>query len=90
MLIGADVPEVFCVENVQKRPKATPYAIETPLGWSLLGLSMTLSSHANFHVNFWSCKNDELLQATGRLWKSDFEKGTSVRNVPNSKEGQSS
>ena len=32
MLIGADVPEMFCVENMQKGPKGTPYAIETPLG----------------------------------------------------------
>ena len=47
---------------------------------------MTLSSQANFHVNFLSCKDDKLLQATERLWKSDFERGTSVLNVPNSKE----
>ena len=31
MLIGADVPEMFCVENIQKGPNGTPYAIETPL-----------------------------------------------------------
>ena len=86
MLIGADVPEMFCVENIRKSSKGTPYAIETPLGWSLLGPSMTLSSQANFHVNFLSCKDDKLLQETERLWKSDFERSTSVLNVPNSKE----
>ena len=86
MLIGADVPEMFCVGNIRKGPKGTPYAIETPLGWSLLGPSMTLSSQSNFNVNFLSCKDNELLQATERLWKSDFERGTSVLNVPNSKE----
>ena len=85
MLIGADVPEMLCVGNIRKGPKGTPYAIETFLGWSLLGPSMTLSSRANFYVNFLSCKDNELLQATGRLWKSDFERGTSVLNVPNSK-----
>ena len=85
MLIGADVPEMFCAGNIRKGPKGTPYAIEIPLGWSLLGPSITLSSQANFHVNFLSCKDDELLQATERLWKSDFERGTSVLNVPNSK-----
>ena len=37
MLIGADVSEMFCVGNIRKGPKGTPYAIETPLGWSLLG-----------------------------------------------------
>ena len=47
---------------------------------------MTLSSQANFYVNFLSCKDDKLLQAIERLWKSDFESGTSVLNVPNSKE----
>ena len=55
MLIGADVPEMFCVENIRKGPKGTLYAIETPLGWSLLGPSMKLSSQANFHVHFLSC-----------------------------------
>ena len=86
MLIAADVPEMFCMGNIRKGPKGTPNAIETPLGWSLLGPSMTLSSQTNFHVNFLSCKDDELLQATKCLWKSDFEKGTSILNVPNSKE----
>ena len=86
MLIGADVPKMFCVEKIQKGPKDTSYPIKTPLGWSLLGSSMMLSSQANFHVNFLGCKDDELLQATERLWKSGFERGTSVLNVPNSKE----
>ena len=85
MLIGADVPEIFCVGNIRTDPKGTPYAIETALGWSLLGPSMTLSFLANFYVNFLSCKDDELLQATECLWKSDFERGTSVLNIPNSK-----
>ena len=85
MLIGADVPEMLCGKYT-KGPKGTSYAIKTPLDWSLLGPSMTLSSQANFHVNFLSCKDDELLQATEHLWKSDFERGTSVLNVPNSKE----
>ena len=85
MLIGADVPEMFCVGNIRKGPKGTPYGIEIPLGWSLLGSAMTLSSQANFHVNFLSCKGNELLQATERLWKSDFERGTSVLSVPNSR-----
>ena len=66
MLIGADVPEMFCVANIRKGPKGKSYAIETSLGWSLLGPSMTLSSQANLHVNFLSCKDDELLQATKR------------------------
>ena len=86
MLIGADVSEMFCVGSIRKGPKGTPYAIKTPLGWSLLGPLMTLSSQANFHVNFLSFKDDELLQATECFRKSDFEKGTSILNVPNSKE----
>ena len=86
MLIGADILEMFRVGNIQKGPKSTPYAIKTPLEWSLLGPSTMLSSQANFHVNFLSCKDDELLQTTEWLWKSDFEKGIkSVLNVPNSK-----
>ena len=69
MLIGADVPEMFCVRNIQKGTKGTPYAIETPLGWSLLGPSIMLSSQANFRVNFLSCKDDELLQAIEQILK---------------------
>ena len=44
MLLGADAPEMFCVGNIRKGPKGTPYAIETLLGWLLLSPSMTLSS----------------------------------------------
>ena len=77
---------MFCVGNIRKDPKGTPYAIKTPLGWSILGPSMTLSFQSNFHINFLSCKDDELLQATERFWKPDFERSTFVLNVPNSKE----
>ena len=70
----------FVQEIYEKILKALLYAIETPLGWSLLGPSMMLSSQAI------SCKDDELLQATERLRKSDFERDTSILNFPNSKE----
>ena len=42
MLIGADAPEMFCVGNIRKSPKGTPYAIDTPLDWSLLGPSIAV------------------------------------------------
>ena len=81
MSIAADVLEMFCVGNIRKGPKNAPYAIETPLGWPLLGPSITLSSQANFHINFLRCKDDELLQATERLWKSDFERGKKNKQI---------
>ena len=39
LLIGADVPELFCIYSARRGPRGTPCAIETPLGWSLLGPS---------------------------------------------------
>ena len=83
MLTGADGPEIFCVAIIQKRSKGTPDVIEKPLGRSSLDPLMTLFSRVNFYVNFLNCKDDELLQATKRLWSSDFEKGTTILNLPN-------
>ena len=44
LLIGADNPEIFCTRDVRVGCKGQPIAIETPLGWSLLGPSLSLST----------------------------------------------
>ena len=52
LLIGADVPELFCIYRARRGPRGTPCAIETPLGWSLLGPSLSPSQESNSTVNF--------------------------------------
>ena len=52
LLIGADVPELFCIYSARSGPRGTPRAIETPLGWSLLGPSLSPSQGSNCTVNF--------------------------------------
>ena len=85
LLIGADSPELFCVREVRKGMRGQPIAINTPLGWSLLGPSLSLSKTKNCHVNF--VKADSSLQRDiNCLWESDFGCGTSILDVPSSKE----
>ena len=37
LLIGADAPEAFCPIDIRKGNSGQPIAMETPLGWLLLG-----------------------------------------------------
>ena len=48
ILIGADVPELFCMNRFKRGPPGTPIAVETPVGWSLLGPSLSPSYATNF------------------------------------------
>ena len=83
LLIGADSPELFCAREVRKGMRGQPIAINTPLGWSLLGPSLSLSKAKNCHVNF--VKADSSLQRDiNCLWESDFGCGTSILDVPSS------
>ena len=58
LLIGVDVPELFCISKFRKGPRGTPSAIYTPLGWSLLGPSLSRSHSPNCKVYF-SHKTDD-------------------------------
>ena len=86
ILIGANVPEMFCTTNVRKGPRGSPFAIKTPLGWSLLGPSFKPSFSQSCYVNYIDDRNQELLQATKGLWQADFDVGTSILETPNSEE----
>ena len=86
LLIGADVPELFCISNSRKGPRGTPCAIETPLGWSLLGPSLSPSFNRNCQVNFLSKGNVYLNETIEKMWKTEFDDGTSTFDTPNSKE----
>ena len=85
LLIGANVPELFCTRNVRKGARGQPIAVQTPLGWSLLGPSLFLSTFSNCSVNF--VTSDQSLQSQiSRLWETDFGNQTSIFDIPTSKE----
>ena len=88
ILIGADVPELFCMNRFKRGPPGTPIAVETPVGWSLLGPFLSPSYATNFcNVNFVQlqrCNNVEEL--VNQLWNADFQTGTSVFEAPLSSE----
>jgi len=84
-LISADVPELFCVMNSRKGLLGIPVAIETPLGWSLLGPSLSPFFRTNCNVNFiWKQNNDDLQLLVNQLWDTDFQKGIIILDMPNS------
>ena len=86
LLIGADVPELFCIYSYRKGSRGAPCAVETPLGWSLLSPSLPRSLKNHCQVNFVS-KTQELMEDTiVRMWQSEFDLGTSIFKVPHSKE----
>ena len=86
LLIGVDVPELFCTSEFRKGPRGTPSAIYTPLGWSLLGPSLSPSYSTNCKVHFSRKTDDAAYQLIESLWDSEFVKGTTVLDTPNSKE----
>ena len=85
LLIGADCPEMFCVSEMRKGVRGQPVAIKTPLGWSLLGPSLSLGVSKNCQVNFVKA-TDTSHRDISCLWENDFGCGTSVLDVPSSKE----
>ena len=79
LLIGADAPELFCIYSARKGPRGTPCAIETPLGWSLLGPSLSPSQETNCTVNFIDYKpNRDATQLVEKMWENEFDPGTSI------------
>ena len=86
LLIGANAPELFCPINARKGRRGEPIAIQTPLGWSLLGPSLSTSNTSNCVANFVNAREDSLQRDIGSLWSMDFRDGTSVLNTSHSKE----
>ena len=58
LLIGANAPEAFCIYRARKGTKGTLCAIETLLGWSLLGPFFSPLKESNCTVNFVDCKRN--------------------------------
>ena len=85
LLIGADAPEIFCFRSTRVGSRGQPIAVETPLGWSLLGPSLSLSTSKNCQVNL-TRANRSLQKQIDSLWETDFSDSTSVLDVPSSRE----
>ena len=84
LLIGANYPELFAQRECRVGARGQPMAIKTPLGWSLLGPSLSLSSN-KCNVNF--VKSDSILhEQFNTMWDHEFGDGTSILNIPNSRE----
>ena len=62
-----------------------PVRYRNPVGWSLLGPSISPSHSSNSEVNFVCRTNGFLHKTIERMWESELQVGTSVFDTPNSK-----
>ena len=84
-LIGADIPEALIATQVRRGPSGQPYAVETPFGWTLLGVADAGVKSARIqidvnHMQIW--KDDELHNRVEEFWQTEVF-GTKY-NLPNS------
>ena len=83
LLIGANVPEMFIIKECRKDLRGQPVAVKTPLGWSLLELSLPFSSSANCQVNFEDSKVEKQIKS---LWETAFQPETKMYEMQTSSE----
>ena len=87
LLIGADVPEAHWKLEERRGRKKEPYAVRTPLGWSVAGpLGTTPSNNVS---SFYIRKEDEFLNETvNKMFEMDFSEATYSPEVNMSIEDQ--
>jgi len=77
LLLGDDVPELFCIYSARKEPSGTPCAIYTHLGWSLLGPSLSPSQENNCTANFIAqITKHEMSDLVKKMCENEFHPGT--------------
>ena len=69
LLIGSDVPEAFWTLEERRGGKKEPYAIRSPLGWTLMGPTGEVGIGTP-QVHFQ--QTDVLGQQLEHMWKTDF------------------
>jgi hypothetical protein len=75
LLIGTDVPEAHWKLEERRGRRKEPYAIRTPLGWSVAGPMGTVP--ANDVSSFFVRKEDELLgQTVEKMFQMDFSESS--------------
>ncbi|XP_071490096.1 uncharacterized protein [Diadema antillarum] len=72
LLIGGDTPEAFWVLDQRRGNPKEPYAVRTPLGWSLLGPTSSKSRSSSAIVNFVRQEEDPLHNQLKQFWELDF------------------
>ncbi|XP_030844258.1 uncharacterized protein LOC105444708 [Strongylocentrotus purpuratus] len=73
LLIGGDTPEAFWVEEERRGQKKDPYAIRTPLGWTLIGPASSSSHRNSYGIHHISA--EELHNQVKRFWEMDSGPG---------------
>ncbi|XP_072174663.1 uncharacterized protein [Diadema setosum] len=87
LLVRADTPEAFWnLEQGVGKPKE-PYAVRTPLGWTLMGpVSGKRQYMTSFHANFTRLEDGSLKQQLKQFWRVDFGGYLNQDNVGDSVE----
>ena len=85
-LIDADIPELFLSTDHRKGRRGQPTAIKTPLGWSLLGLSLSASLATNCFVGFVNSQDEVLHKQICSFWETDFQPESASLQMPTSRD----
>ncbi|XP_071491771.1 uncharacterized protein [Diadema antillarum] len=71
ILIGADTPEAFWVLEQRRGERKEPYAVRTPLGWTLFGPTSSQQRSQHVSVNFTQLQPDPLQNQLKQFWEAD-------------------
>ena len=88
ILIRADTPKMFSVRSVRTGKRGQSIAIETPLGLSLLGPSLSTSVATDCFVDHANVKDEVLHRQIQSLWEKNFLPETSMFEVSTSRENR--
>eukprot|EP00057_Strongylocentrotus_purpuratus_P002697 XP_003725052.1 PREDICTED: uncharacterized protein LOC100888496 [Strongylocentrotus purpuratus] len=87
LLIGGDTPEAFWVMEQRRGKRKEPYAIRSPLGWTLMGPTRRGSdNHPGFNVHFTRTEQEALHQQLERFWELDHAVGNDLDGAADSVE----
>ena len=69
LLVGANAPEVFCIEDIRKGKEKQPIAVKLPFRWSVFEPTIR-NARNSLQVNL--LQTDSLQQQLEDMWKTDF------------------
>lgn len=87
VLIGSDVPEAHWVCDQRRGRRGQPYAVCTPLGWTLMG-PLNLCERNSFSVNFVRYDDETLHREMESMFRNDFNESMITSKVAMSVEDQ--
>ena len=70
LLIGSDTPDAFWVQEERRGHRKDPYAIRTPLGWTVMGPSTNMNHGLSFSVHHISME-ENLTNQVKRFWEME-------------------